>query len=125
MSALETMSRCWNASAESVLLATCDVQVEGAHFLRNSIPPRSLGKKALAINLSDIASVGGIPRFALVSLGLPGDLEVEFIDELYAGLREEGEKFGVEVVGGNISASRLECSLTCSSWERPCGTTSF
>ena len=94
-------------AAESVLLATCDVQVEGAHFLRNSIPPRSLGKKALAINLSDIASVGGIPRFALVSLGLPGDLEVEFIDELYAGLREEGEKFGVEVVGGNISRSRL------------------
>ncbi|MGA2766256.1 MAG: thiamine-phosphate kinase [Spirochaetia bacterium] len=94
-------------AAESVLLATCDVQVEGAHFLRNSIPPRSLGKKALAINLSDIASVGGIPRFALVSLGLPGDLEVEFIDELYAGLREEGEKFGVDVVGGNISRSRL------------------
>jgi thiamine-monophosphate kinase len=94
-------------SAESVWLATCDVQVEGAHFLRDSIPPRSLGRKALAINLSDIASAGGIPRFALVSLGLPSDLEVGFIDELYAGLREEGEKFGVEIVGGNISKSRL------------------
>ena len=94
-------------SAESVWLATCDVQVEGAHFLRSSIPPRSLGRKALAINLSDIASAGGIPRFALVSLGLPPDLEVGFIDELYAGLREEGERYGVEIVGGNISKSRL------------------
>jgi thiamine-monophosphate kinase len=81
--------------------------VEGAHFLRNSITPRNLGRKALAINLSDIASAGGIPRFALVSLGLPADMEVKFIDELYAGLREEGEKFGVEIVGGNISRSRL------------------
>jgi thiamine-monophosphate kinase len=94
-------------SAESVWLATCDVQVEGAHFLRDSIPPRNLGRKSLAINLSDIASAGGIPRFALVSLGLPGDLEVAYIDELYAGLREEGEKFGVEIVGGNTSRSRL------------------
>ncbi len=94
-------------AAESVLLATCDVLVEGAHFLRESITPRALGRKALAVNLSDIASTGGIPRFALVSLGLPGGLEVEYIDELYAGLREEGEKFGVEIVGGNISKSRL------------------
>ena len=95
------------ASSESVWLATCDVQVEGAHFLRGAIAPRSLGRKALAINLSDIASAGGRPRFALVSLGLPGDLEVEFIDELYAGLREEGSDFGVDIVGGNISRSRL------------------
>jgi len=95
------------ASSESVWLATCDVQVEGAHFIKGSTPPRSLGRKALAINLSDIASVGGIPRFALVSLGLPRELEVEFIDELYAGLREEAEKFGVDVVGGNVSSSRL------------------
>jgi thiamine-monophosphate kinase len=90
-----------------VWLATCDVQVEGAHFLRGAITPRSLGRKALAINLSDIASAGGRPRFALVSLGLPGDLETEFIDELYAGLREQGSAFGVDIVGGNISRSRL------------------
>ncbi len=95
------------ASTESVWLATCDVQVEGAHFLRAAIPPRSLGRKALAINLSDIASAGGIPRFALVSLGLPTDLEVRFIDELYAGLREQAEEFSVDIVGGNISRSRL------------------
>jgi len=95
------------ASTDSVWLATCDVQVEGAHFLRDAIPPRSLGRKALAINLSDIASTGGTPRYALVSLGLPGGLEAGFIDELYAGFREEGSAFGVDIVGGNISRSRL------------------
>jgi thiamine-monophosphate kinase len=94
------------ASGENVWLATCDVLVEGSHFLREAIAPRSLGRKALAVNLSDVASAGGVPRFALVSLGLPGDLAVEFIDELYAGLREEGGRFGVDVVGGNISRSR-------------------
>jgi thiamine-monophosphate kinase len=95
------------AASQKVWLATCDVQVEGAHFLRGAIAPRSLGRKALAINLSDIASAGGRPRFALVSLGLPGDLETGFIDELYAGLRELGSSFGVDIVGGNISRSRL------------------
>ena len=92
---------------ERVWLATCDVQVEGAHFLRSAITPKNLGRKALAINLSDIASAGGRPRFALISLGLPNSLEVEFIDGLYEGLRSEAEPFGVDIVGGNISSSKL------------------
>jgi len=95
------------ATDDRVWLATCDVQMEGAHFLRDAIAPRDLGRKALAINLSDIAATGGAPRFALVSLGLPKDLDVEFIDGLYAGLRVEAESFGVDIVGGNISRSRL------------------
>lgn len=94
-------------SSERVWLATCDVQMEGAHFLRSAVLPRDLGRKALAINQSDIAAAGGEPRFALVSLGLPGDLTVEFVDELYTGLRMQAETFGMEIVGGNISRSRL------------------
>ena len=95
------------ADADRVWLATCDVQLEGAHFLRDAIAPRDLGRKALAINLSDIAATGGAPRFALVSLGLPSDLDVDFVDQLYAGLRAEAESFGVDIVGGNISRARL------------------
>jgi thiamine-monophosphate kinase len=91
----------------NVWLATCDVQMEGAHFLRNTVSPRDLGRKALAVNLSDIAATGGIPRYALISLGLPKDLPVEFIDELYAGLRFEAERSGTTIIGGNISRSRL------------------
>ncbi len=95
------------SNGDHVWLATCDIQMEGAHFLRTDIAPRDLGVKALAINLSDIAATGGTPHYALVSLGLPNDLEVEFVDELYAGMRSEAEQFGVDIVGGNISRSRL------------------
>ena len=93
--------------ADKVWLATCDVQVEGAHFLKEHIDPRDLGWKALAVNLSDVAAAGGLPRYALVSLGLPRGLEVAFVDGLYAGMREEAQEFGVEIVGGNLSRSRL------------------
>lgn len=96
-----------SADSACVWLATCDVQLEGAHFLRDAIAPRDLGRKALAINLSDIAATGGTPRFALVSLGLSNDLDVEFVDGLYVGLRAEAETFGVDIVGGNISRSPL------------------
>ncbi len=95
------------AGPGQVWLATCDIQVEGAHFLRQAIAPADLGRKALAVNLSDIASAGGKPRFALVSLGLPQDLPVEFVDDLYAGLRNEAEQFGVDIAGGNISSSKF------------------
>jgi len=88
-----------------LLLATCDVQVEGVHFLREVISPRQLGRRALAINLSDIASMGGIPRWAILSLVLPPDLPVSWVEEFYTGLREEGEQFEVPVVGGNLSRS--------------------
>jgi thiamine-monophosphate kinase len=91
---------------DRVLLATCDVQVEGIHFIKGATKPRDLGRKALAINLSDIASAAGRPRFALVSLGLPRGLEANFVDELYEGLREEALLFGVDVIGGNISGTR-------------------
>jgi thiamine-monophosphate kinase len=91
---------------DMVTLATCDVQVEGVHFLRDAMRPHDLGAKALAINLSDIASAGGAPRFALVSLGLPRGLDASFVDGLYEGLREEAGLFGVDIVGGNITGTR-------------------
>lgn len=94
-------------NGEHVWLATCDVQMEGAHFLRSESSAYELGRKSLAVNLSDIAAKGGTPRFALVSLGLPQDLDVEFVDELYAGMRAEAEQFSTDIVGGNISSSRL------------------
>lgn len=89
----------------SWLLATIDSQVEGIHFLREAISPYQLGRKALAINVSDIAAMGGEPTFALVSLALPPDVEVAWVEALYRGLRSEGDISGVAVVGGNIARS--------------------
>lgn len=88
---------------ETYLLATCDIQVEGAHFLRHSITPYQLGRKAAAINLSDIAAKGGTPQHFLVSLALPPDTEVTWVDALYDGLREEASLYKADIVGGNMS----------------------
>ncbi len=87
------------------VLTTCDIQVEGVHFLRDRITPHQLGRKAVAINLSDVASMGGIPRYLTVSLVLPRETAVEFVDGLYEGIRWECEAGGVDVVGGNMAHS--------------------
>jgi thiamine-monophosphate kinase len=88
-----------------LLLLTCDVQIEDRHFCRRWITPRQLGRRAAAINLSDIAAMGGRPTVALLSLALPPDLEVPFFDELTAGVAERLGQFGASLVGGNLSGS--------------------
>ena len=92
-------------SGDDWFLAKVDSQVEGVHYLKDAISPRQLGRKALAVNLSDIAAIGGQPLYALVSLALADDTEVVWVDELYRGLREEGDRYGVAVVGGNMARS--------------------
>ena len=88
-----------------LLLATIDSQIEGRHFLRERIDAYQLGRRSAAINLSDIGAMGGAPRWALVSLALPGDLDVSWVDDLYRGLGEELARGQAAVVGGNISGA--------------------
>jgi thiamine-monophosphate kinase len=88
-----------------VALVTADSLVENVHFRRDWTPPRLLGRKALSVNLSDIAAMAGVPRHATVSLALPADLPWSFVDELYDGLLERAAETGVNLVGGNLSAS--------------------
>jgi thiamine-monophosphate kinase len=87
-------------------LATCDIQVEGVHFQRKYTTPHQLGRKVAAINLSDIAAKGGTPEHFLISLALPGELDVQWVDGLYDGLREEATQYGADVVGGNVARMR-------------------
>lgn len=87
------------------VLATCDIQVEGVHFDPRLCAPADVGWRALAVNLSDIAAMGGTPRFALVSLALPSETELEAVDGLYAGLAEIASAHRVAIVGGNVSRS--------------------
>ena len=86
-------------------LVTTDCLIEGVHFRREWSPPALLGRKALTVNLSDIAAMAGTPRFATVSLALPPDVTIGFIDGLYDGLLERGAETGVQVVGGNVAAT--------------------
>ena len=85
----------------AVELVTTDTMVEDVHFRIETTSYRDLGWKALAINLSDIAAMGGVPRYALVSLGLSPDTEGESVVEMYRGMKEIGEEFGCRVIGGD------------------------
>ena len=87
---------------DQVLLATTDTLVEGVHFLPEFAPWSDVGWKALAVNVSDIAAMGGEPLFALVTLALPLETEVSFAEELYAGLTECAREYGITVAGGDI-----------------------
>jgi thiamine-monophosphate kinase len=98
--------------SDQQLLATCDSQVEGIHFTLHTSTPEQIGRKALAINLSDIAAMGGIPRYALVSLILPLPFPMDIIDEIYAGLRLEAEQYATAIVGGNIASAGQANQLT-------------
>lgn len=82
------------------LLFASDMLVEKVHFLRTAAP-EAIGWKALAVNLSDVASMGGIPRHAVISIGLPPSTSVAFVDGLYRGLRRCAARFGVNLVGGD------------------------
>jgi thiamine-monophosphate kinase len=87
-------------------LVTTDGLVEGVHFVREWAVPRLLGRKALSVNLSDVAAMAGIPRYAVVSLCLPPQTPVAFVDGLYDGLLERAAETGVSLVGGNLAAIR-------------------
>jgi thiamine-monophosphate kinase len=84
---------------------TTDAQVEGIHFDRRFVPPDAIGHRALAVNLSDLAAMGAAPRAALLSLVLPDDMEVRFIDAVVAGLLTLADRHRVAVIGGNITRS--------------------
>lgn len=88
-------------TGEGVHLATTDTMVEDVHFRLETTSYRDLGWKALAINLSDIAAMGGAPKYALVSLALDPNTDVGAVFDLYHGMKEIGDKFGCRVVGGD------------------------
>lgn len=86
------------------LLATVDALIEGIHFSATD-DPFLLGQKALRVNLSDIAAMGGRPNWYLLSVGLPGDTPSQWLAEFTRGLRACGERYGVTIVGGNTTGS--------------------
>ena len=88
-----------------VQMATTDSLVQDTHFDLDLVTWEELGWKAIAVNLSDIAAMGGTPAYALVSLSLPGELDVDNVSSLYRGMAQIAGRFGVAIVGGNIAAA--------------------
>ncbi|MBI3990136.1 MAG: thiamine-phosphate kinase [candidate division NC10 bacterium] len=92
-------------SPGNLLVATTDLLIEGVHFRTEFASPYAIGRKAMAVNVSDIAAMGGIPRHALIALAIPQEVPVEFIEDFYRGLREEGARDQIAIVGGDTSSS--------------------
>lgn len=92
-------------STGAELVSTVDLLVEGVHFDLSLTSAYLLGRKSLAVNLSDIAAMGAKPLFALISLAIPARTKVEFIDEFFKGFLAMAEAHGVSLIGGDTSSS--------------------
>lgn len=87
-------------------LLTTDMLVEGTHFDLSRATPYQIGWKAIACSLSDIAAMGGLPTAAVVSIGAPGELGIEFCREMYRGMCALASRFTCDIVGGDTVGSR-------------------
>jgi thiamine-monophosphate kinase len=90
--------------ADAPCLVTTDMLLEGSCFRLAEAGARQVGRKAMAVNLSDIAAMAGVPRFALVSVGLPRSGGRALAEELYRGLREMADAFDTALVGGDTNS---------------------
>ena len=85
------------------ILVTCDSMVEGRHYVPGKMNPMEIGRRAMTMNISDIGAMGGVPRYALISLGLNEDTPVLDIEEMYRGFLDVLRDFEASTVGGNLT----------------------
>ncbi len=96
-----------------VHVITTDAMVEGVHFDRTFVPMRYIGWKAIATNVSDIVAMNAIPHYATVALALPNNVSVEQLESLYGGMAEACSHYGLNIVGGDVTAAtKLTLSIT-------------
>lgn len=101
------------ASPDGRTVATTDVLVQDVHFRLDWSTPHQVGRKAIAVNLSDIAAMGAAPTGLLVGLGCSSDVPTTVVDELASGMWEEADGVGVGIAGGDmVTAHALTISVT-------------
>ncbi len=93
---------------DGYLLLTVDTLVEGVHFLRR-YPPEAVGWKLVSVNVSDIAAKGGKPLYGLITLALPKETELSYIEGVYKGISEALKFYRFSLVGGNTTSSERIC----------------
>lgn len=96
------------------LVTTTDALIEGIHFRRDWSRPEDIGWKSLAVNVSDVGAIGARPLAATISLALPSDLPVRWVDRFYSGLSECAEAYGCPIVGGDTVRSPGPIALSVS-----------
>jgi thiamine-monophosphate kinase len=98
----------FKVDADKLMLVTTDLLVERVHFLRDATSGFNLGYKSLAVNLSDIAAMGGSAREAFVSIAIPADCPIEYLEDLYQGMKSLAAEFSVNILGGDTTNSKTD-----------------
>jgi len=97
-----------------VCLVTTDLLVERVHFMRDATTGFNLGYKSMAVNLSDIAAMGGTAREAFVSVAIPEDCSTDFLEDVYRGIKDLAGKFNVNILGGDTTRSIIDLIINIS-----------
>lgn len=103
-----------SSSEGKLTLLSSDMLLEGIHFDLAYMPLKHLGYKAIAVNVSDIAAMNGIPKQVTVNLGLSNRFSVEAIEMIYEGIKSACEEYNVDLVGGDTTASRTGLVISVS-----------
>jgi len=98
----------FSTPADELTLITADLLIERVHFIRSATSGFNLGYKALAVNLSDIAAMGGTACEAFISIGIPQDCSVEFLEDVYSGMKKLAAEFDVNLLGGDTTNSKTD-----------------
>lgn len=99
---------------------TQDSLIEGVHFLQETISPYQLGKKAVAVNVSDLCAAFALPKYLSIALSMPENTSPEFVSELYSGINDACSRFGCIVVGGDLTRSEKIVISICAIGQQKC-----
>ena len=91
---------------DKYILVTADMIIEDVHFRLKEATPQQIGRKAIAANISDIAACGGIGKWAVVSVGLSKDADLNFVNKIYAGIQKLASEFKIDIIGGDTNLSK-------------------
>lgn len=98
----------FRSDPDDLSLITTDLLVERIHFYRKAISGFDLGYKSLAVNLSDIAAMGGTAREAFISIAIPHDCPLDYLEDIYEGMKHLAAKFDVNILGGDTTSSQID-----------------
>jgi thiamine-monophosphate kinase len=93
-------------NGNQALLVTTDSLVEGIHFIKSLISPENLGYKTLAVNISDIVAMGGIPNYAVLAMALPGNIDSDWFERFIQGVKSACNQFNIALLGGDTVGSK-------------------
>lgn len=87
------------------LVFTADIQIENVHFLKDKVKPTQLGWKLISVNVSDVVACGGVPKWAVISIAVPKNINIKWLKEVYKGIKKALDFYKFDIIGGNTSSS--------------------